>query len=142
MRLSVGCDSLRIMSTAPTVQVTGIAFTGYPVTDMARARAFYEQVLNLKTSQVFEQGGKAWVEYDIGPATLGVTNMAEAWKPSADGPTVALEVADFEAAIAALKAAGTPFTVEPSDNGPCLMAVVRDPDGNSIAIHRRKPPQG
>jgi len=108
---------------------------------MARARAFYEQVLNLKTTAVFEHEGKAWVEYDIGPATLAVTNMAEQWKPSSDGPAAALEVADFAAAVAALKAAGTTFTVEPVDNGPCHLAVVLDPDGNSLAIHQRKPQQ-
>lgn len=130
------------MSDITALTVTEIAFTGYPVTDMARARAFYEQVLNLKTSMVYEQGDKAWIEYDIGPATLGVTNMAEQWKPSTQGPAVALEVADFEAAVAALKAAGTTFSVEPVDNGPCQLAVVLDPDGNSVAIHKRKPQQG
>lgn len=30
------------------IKVTEIAFTGYPVTDIPRARAFYEGVLNLK----------------------------------------------------------------------------------------------
>ncbi len=129
------------MSTTPIVEVTEIAFTGYSVTDMAQARAFYEQVLNLKTSAIYEHEGKAWVEYDIGPATLAVTNMAEQWKPSTQGPAAALEVADFESAVAALKAAGTPFSIEPSDNGPCQLAVVLDPDGNSIAIHKRKPQQ-
>lgn len=129
------------MSATSALSVTEIAFTGYPVTDMARARAFYEKVLNLKTSLVYENGDKAWIEYDVGPATLGVTNMAGEWKPSTAGPAVALEVADFDVAVAALKAAGTTFTVEPVDNGPCRLAVVLDPDGNSLAIHKRKPQQ-
>ena len=58
------------MSTKPTLQVIEMAFTGYPVTDMARARAFYEGILNLKTSMVYEHETRAWVEYDIGAGTL------------------------------------------------------------------------
>ncbi len=121
------------------VTVKEIAFIGYPCTDVARARAFYEQVLNLKVSVQFEHEGKLWLEYDIGASTLAVSNMAaDKWKPSADGPSAALEVEDFDAAIAALRAAGTRFLIEPMDSGVCRMAIVTDPDGNSLAIHKRK----
>jgi catechol 2,3-dioxygenase-like lactoylglutathione lyase family enzyme len=131
------------MSTKPTLQVIEMAFTGYPVTDMARARAFYEGILNLKTSMVYEHETRAWVEYDIGAGTLAVTNMSvEKWKPSVDGPAVALEVADFDAAVAVLRAGGVRFSLEPMDSGVCHLAVVHDPDGNAIAIHKRKPQQG
>jgi predicted enzyme related to lactoylglutathione lyase len=120
------------------IQVTAIAFTGYPVTDIARARAFYEQTLGLKSSSVFEHEGRYWIEYDVGAATLAISNMSGGqWKPSPDGPSAALEVADFPAAIAALRAAGTRFVIEPMDSGVCQMAIVADPDGNSLAIHQR-----
>lgn len=119
------------------INVTEIAFTGYPVTDMPRARAFYEGVLGLKPATVFDHEGKQWVEYEIAGATLGVTNMAPEWKPSPAGPSVALEVADFDAAVAALRQAGVKFCVEPMDSSVCHMAVVNDPDGNSICIHHR-----
>lgn len=120
------------------IQVTAIAFTGYPVTDLARARKFYEGVLNLQPSAVWGEGEKAWVEYDLGAATLAITNTAEQWKPSADGPAVALEVADFPATVAALKAAGVKFVIEPNEFPPCFLAVISDPDGNALAIHHRK----
>jgi len=121
------------------ISVTAIAFTGYPVTDIARARAFYEQVLGLKSSAVFEHEGRHWIEYDIGAGTLAISNMAlEKWKPSPDGPSAALEVADFDAAIATLRTAKVKFTLEPMDSGACRMAVVSDPDGNSLCIHQRK----
>lgn len=123
--------------TSATIGVIEIAFTGYPVTDMARARAFYENVLGLKPSQVFGEGEKQWVEYDIGPGTLAITNFSPEWKPSAQGPSVALEVENFEAAIAALRAAGTKFAVEPTASPVCRLAVISDPDGNGIAIHKR-----
>jgi predicted enzyme related to lactoylglutathione lyase len=121
------------------VTVTEIAFTGYPVTDMPRARAFYEGLLNLKPATTWEHEGKSWIEYDIGPATLAITNMSPEWKPASDGPSIALEVENFEAAVSALKAAGTVFRVEPTESPVCWLAVVQDPDGNSLAVHKRNP---
>lgn len=121
------------------IRISAIAYTGYPVTDMPRARAFYEGLLGLKTSTVFEHEGKHWVEYDIGPGTLGISNMSgDKWKPSPDGPSMALEVEDFAAAVEMLRGGGVKFFIEPMDTGVCEMAIVADPDGNSLIIHRRK----
>lgn len=126
-------------SSLPMFTIKEIAYTGYPVTDMPRARAFYEGVLGLKPSTTFEHEGRSWIEYDLGPHTLAVTNMSqEQWKPSPDGPVVALEVEDFDAAVAALRRHGTRFLIEPMDTGVCRMAIFADPDGNSLALHRRK----
>lgn len=119
--------------------VNEIAFTGYPVTEIKRARAFYEGLLNLKASATFEHDGKSWIEYDIGAGTLAISNMSpDQWKPSSQGPVSVLEVDDFDAAVAVLKDAGVPFSVEPMDSGVCRMAIVSDPDGNSLGIHKRK----
>jgi catechol 2,3-dioxygenase-like lactoylglutathione lyase family enzyme len=120
------------------MNVTGIAFTCYPVTDLQRARRFYEGVLGLKESRFFGEGDKGFVEYDIGSNTLGIGNGAPDWKPSPGGGSVGLEVDDFAAAIARLKANGCPFRLEPLETPVCHMAIVSDPDGNSIIIHRRK----
>ena len=119
------------------IKVTEIAFTGYPVTDMPRARAFYEGLLGLKPSVSFEQEGKHWIEYDIAGAALGITNMVPYWAPSPSGPSIALEVADFDVALADLRTAGVKFLVQPYASPVCHMAVVADPDGNSICIHHR-----
>ena len=52
------------------LKVTEIAFSCYPVTDMARARKFYEGVLGLKPTYVVgEPGGMQWTEYDIANGT-------------------------------------------------------------------------
>lgn len=124
------------------IRVTEIAYTGYPVTNVERARRFYERVLRLTPSVQFEHEGKHWIEYEVGAATLAISNMAaDKWKPSADGPSSALEVEDFEAAVKALRSEGVPFAVQPMDSGVCQMAVVLDPDGNAITIHKRRPAQ-
>lgn len=117
------------------------AFTGYPVTNLVRSRAFYEGVLGLKTSTVWLDGEKGWIEYDLGAHTLAITNGAAEWKPSSNGPAIAIEVEDFDAAVADLKQNCVPFSVEPMHNPSCSLAVIHDPDGNSIAIHKRNPNQ-
>ena len=40
-----------------------VAFTMYPVTDMARARAFYEETLGLPPSR--SGAASPWVEFDL-----------------------------------------------------------------------------
>jgi predicted enzyme related to lactoylglutathione lyase len=120
------------------MKIVEIAFTCYPVTDLRRARGFYEGVLRLKESRFFGSGEQGFVEYDIGPTTLAIGNVAPDWKPSAGGGSVGLEVDDFEAAIARLKSSGCTFRLEPLETPVCRMAVVSDPDGNSVTIHHRK----
>lgn len=120
------------------MKVTEIAFTGYPVTDLKRARDFYEGTLGLKVSHIFGDEREAWIEYDIGPGTLSIGNMAPDWKPASNGGSAGLEVDDFKEAIARLKQAGVRFRLEPIETPVCHMAVVLDPDGNLITIHHRK----
>ena len=120
------------------MKVIEIAFAGYPVTDLKRARAFYEGALGLKPARVFGNETDAWIEYDIGPGTLSITNMAPQWKPSSGGGSVALEVEDFPAAIQQLKSAGYSILLGPFETPVCHMAIVSDPDGNSVNIHKRK----
>jgi predicted enzyme related to lactoylglutathione lyase len=119
------------------IKVRESSFFGYPVTDLARARAFYEGVLGLKVSQ--EPGPVPWMEFDLGNATLGLGAYGERWKSSPDGALVALEVEDFDAAIAELKAKNVPFSFDGMETPVCHFAIVRDPDGNAVMIHQRKP---
>lgn len=46
-----------------------IAFTMYPVTDMARARRFYEDTLGLRLTR-HEASEYEWVEYDLDGGTI------------------------------------------------------------------------
>jgi predicted enzyme related to lactoylglutathione lyase len=120
------------------LKVTEIAFSCYPVTDMKRARAFYEGVLGLKPTMVVgESGGMQWTEYEIGAGALALGAGAPDWKPASTGCSVGLEMGDFDAAIAHLKAAGVKFKMEPFPTPICTMAFIYDPEGNLICIHKR-----
>lgn len=122
------------------MKVVEIAFSCYPVTDMARARRFYEEILGLKPTYVMgEPGGMQWTEYDIANGTLALGAGAPDWKPTASGCSVGLEMDDFDAAIAELKDKGVKFRMEPFTTPVCRMAFVYDPEGNVVCIHKRKP---
>jgi predicted enzyme related to lactoylglutathione lyase len=116
--------------------ITEIAFTGTPVTDIKRAREFYEDMLGLKSAM--ESAGGLWVEYEIGNGTLGIGCYGEAWKPSPDGTCIAFEVDDLDAETARLKSRGVKFSTEAMDTPICRFAIILDPDRNNIFIQKRK----
>jgi predicted enzyme related to lactoylglutathione lyase len=122
------------------MKITEIAYTVLPVTSLVKARSFYEGTLGLKATQVFEKGDLGFVEYDIGASTLAIGAGAPLFKPSKDGGAVALEVDDFDAAIAEVKKSGCALKMEPHETPVCRMAVLTDPDGNFLMIHKRKTP--
>lgn len=118
---------------------TEVAFTCYPVADLPASSAFYEGVLQLVPAAVTPmEGGGGWVEYELGAHTLAI-GAAPGWLPSADGPSCGLEAVDFDATIAALKGAGAKFKMEPFETPVCHMAMVFDPAGNIVIVHKRKP---
>ena len=79
------------------MKINNIAFVGIPVTDVRRARKFYEEVLGLAVSD--EMMGGKWIEYAVGDNTLAIANVGEEWKPSDQGTGAALEVENFDEAI-------------------------------------------
>ncbi len=119
------------------MKVKEIGFVGIPVSDVGRARKFYEGVLGLKESDSFMDG--KWIEYGIGKGTLALSNISADWTPSDQGTSAALEVEDFDEAIKKLKDAKVKFAAEPFETPGCYMAVVQDPDGNKLMIHKLKP---
>jgi predicted enzyme related to lactoylglutathione lyase len=120
------------------MKVVEIAFVVYPVTDSKRARQFYEGTLGLAASRVFGNESAGMIEYDIGPGTLAIGFGYPGFTPSAGGGCAALEVDDFNAAVNRLRQDNTKFIVEPTETPVCHLAILRDPDGNSLMIHKRK----
>jgi|SRR5215831_1981497 len=118
------------------MKIKNIGFVGIPITDVARARKFYEDVLRLQVSE--EMMGGKWIEYTVGDNTLAIANVGEEWKPSDRGTAAALEVENFEEAISTLRNQGVRFAAEPFETPCCHMAVVQDPDGNKLIIHKLK----
>ena len=75
---------------------------------------------------------------EINYGTFGIGCYGDVWKPSSDGTCIALEADDFDAEIARLQSRGVKFAMEPTPTPICKFAIIRDPDGNRILIHKRK----
>lgn len=116
-----------------------IAFVGYPTRDMKKAREFYEGILGLSPSSEFGpvSDESQFIEYAVGSGTFTLGNM-ESWAPTKDGPSVAFEMENIDEAIKKLKENNIIFTMEVIDTTVCNMAIILDPDGNSVLIHKRK----
>jgi predicted enzyme related to lactoylglutathione lyase len=118
------------------ININSVAFTSYPVTDLARARAFYEGILGLRYEKGFEENGMGFAEYEVGGGYFSILTGVPNWKPSDHGPAIAFEVEDFDAAIATLREKGVEFAMEPFPTAVCRMALIFDPDRNQIIIHK------
>jgi predicted enzyme related to lactoylglutathione lyase len=116
--------------------IKGIAFTGSSVTDMKRARTFYEDVLGLKPSE--EMAGGKWIEYEVDGGTFAITNIDPEWMPSDQGTAIAFEVDDMDTTIDKLKKSGAKFFLDKSETPVCWTAIIYDPDSNKVVIHKRK----
>ena len=120
------------------IHVKEIAFTAFPVADIARARDFYERLLGLKIGKQSEGvGDKWWIEYDIAGGTFAITNMLPA--TGGAGAALMLEVADLDGAHAAIRDAGVPIIEALEEYPLCRHFAVKDPDGNFIGFHQLKP---
>ncbi|MGZ8336793.1 MAG: VOC family protein [Allosphingosinicella sp.] len=114
-----------------------VAFTMYPVKNMPRARAFYEETLGLGPSP--NGAASPWVEFDLpGGGCLAITTVSQSEPSSGAGGTIAFEVDDLPALIDELKGKGVAFLADDIESPVCRMAVCVDPDGNSIILHKLK----
>lgn len=117
-----------------------VAFTMYPIRDVARARDFYENALGLQAGSVGNQGERYWLEYDLpGGGCLALTNFIEDQPSATADGTIAFEVEDLDALMARLKARGVAFRSDVIHSPVCRMAVCEDSEGNSILLHQLKP---
>jgi len=103
---------------------------------VSRAVAFYRDVLGLPASE-FADG-----EVEAPNVTLSF------WNPERDGEEfapnvagIALRVEDVATAVDEVRAAGG-VVMGVEDTGVCRMGFVRDPDGNTVILHRRYAARG
>lgn len=115
------------------MSVTSIAFTMYPVSDLPRAVAFYQDVLGLKKTDF---ASAFWCEFEIGGATFGLGTFEQVGQPGS-AQSLALEVTDLAAFRAMLAEKGFASS-EPHETPVCWISGVKDPDGNGVCLHQAK----
>jgi predicted enzyme related to lactoylglutathione lyase len=131
------------MSTTTSL-VTGVDFVSVPTTDLAAAMDFYENVLGLPRSSVWQRPGHDPVgaEFETGTVTLALVAselLGVAFQPHR--VPIALRVDDVAAARAELESRGVTFNGETIDSGVCHQALFEDPDGNVLDLHHRYAPR-
>lgn len=123
--------------TALKPRVKGLAYVSHQVSDLDRAREFYQGVLGLKSTGSY---AGTWEEYALNGVAFAV------WKASDMTPeyfrklkvtgALAFEVEDIETLYETLKAKGVQFLQAPVTNdNHCKTAYLTDPDGNIITLH-------
>lgn len=118
------------------MQIEQVDFVSVPTRDIARAVSFYRDVLRLPESEFSD------AEVETPNVTLSFwqpEEQGEPFVPNENG--IALRVADVEAALEEMRAAGTEV-LGIEDTGVCHMGFVKDPDGNVLILHRRYAPRG
>jgi catechol 2,3-dioxygenase-like lactoylglutathione lyase family enzyme len=112
-----------------------------PVTDMARARKFYEETLGLARPRVGPNGD---ARYDAGGTAFALYPRSTPTR--ADHTALSFEVKDLVGEMKALRARGVRFEDYDlpglkTQDGVCVLgseraAWFRDPDGNTLCIHQ------
>lgn len=107
------------------------------VSDFKCSVNFYKKTLGLK--QTHEYKG-SWAEFDAGNVTLaiGVYGKGPRSKNRKNSVAVALAVDDVAEALVELKKKKVKIVSPLGEHGVCFMAMVVDPDGNELILHKRK----
>jgi catechol 2,3-dioxygenase-like lactoylglutathione lyase family enzyme len=116
------------------VQVERVDFVSFLTQDIARAKRFYTETLGLEV----ESEGESDMELRCGQVTLDIFDPSSIGQPFAPSPAgIALRVRDVDAARAELEAKGVVFDGDTIETTVCKQAWFKDPDGNSLMLHRR-----
>ena len=116
------------------MDVERVDFVSFLTQDIPRAKQFYSEVLGLE----IESEGESDMEFRCGQVTLDVFDPSSIGQPFAPSPAgLALRVQDVDAARAELEAKGIEFEGDTIETSVCRQAWFKDPDGNSLMLHRR-----
>ena len=119
------------------ITVEHVDFISIPTQDVPRAKRFYGELLGLRAREGHARRRR--VPRRPGDARdLGAREPGPAVQPNQSG--FALRVADVAEARRELEERASTFDMETFDTGVCHMALMRDPDGNQIILHRRYAP--
>ncbi|MBV8344454.1 MAG: VOC family protein [Candidatus Eremiobacteraeota bacterium] len=115
--------------------VTGMDISAFMCKDGARAIEWYRDVLGFEPVLVYPDNRGAEYELPDG-TTFGLYGGGGAM-PFQPSNGILFAVDDFERAVSSLKERGIPVVME-RETPNCFMAVINDPEGNSVFLHRRK----
>lgn len=111
---------------------TGVAAVWVPVTDMARAVAFYRDALGLQVTMQTDE----WSEVDAGGLTIGLNARETAPGSSGGGAVISFQPdGSLDDEVERLRGLGVEFPGGISDHPWGRIAPFQDPDGNHMQFY-------
>lgn len=110
-----------------------------PVTDMERAIAFYQKLLDVQlTRETVDGYDMALFPFEEGkPGATGALAKGDVYRPSKDGAIVYFHVDDIKATVAKAQAMGRPVLYPIKNIGAAgLVAEIEDSEGNRLALNQ------
>lgn len=119
-------------------QANAVGWFEIPVTDMKRAKAFYEHVLGVSLDPM-QMGPADMAMFPMnpgGPGAAGCLIKTEGYTPSYAGSVVYFSVDDIEGTLAKAKAKGGTTVVPKMSIGEHgFVGQFQDSEGNRVALH-------
>lgn len=112
-----------------------------PVSNIERAKAFYQGLLNIKiTDHIMGPNKMGWFPMEEnGTGATGSLIQGEAYNPSMEGVTIYFTVVNIDQTLAKVNTLGGEIIYEKTDLGDHgYIAHVKDTEGNKIALHMKK----
>lgn len=123
-----------------TTSMNPVGWFEIPVTDMARAKRFYEQVLALALEE-HQMGQNLMAWFPMQEDALGAAGSlvrGDGYVPSSEGVLVYFTAPDLDAAVARAREQGGRVIAEKFSIGEYgFVALIQDTEGNRIGLHSR-----
>lgn len=121
--------------------IKGIKFVNIPVSDQARALAFYTEKLgfSVATNQPMGPGGQRWIELKIPGADTRISLFTPPGHEDRIGTFVPLSLwsDDVEASYETLRARGVQFDAPPKKEPWGTSVIFKDSEGNQLHLGSR-----
>ena len=114
------------------MNVRAIDFIALSVADMDRTATFYRDI---PPGDAGHPMHAMWRELDTSPVTIALSLDADNAGKSGG---VGLAVPDVASAVAEVRGSGHRVVMDVFDTPVCHMAIILDPDGNTLHLHQRK----
>ena len=120
------------------MEIRGVDFAVHYVPNLEEAVSFYRDTLGLKLE--LHNPDWNWAEFSLPPITLVLfgTYPGAPLANGKGGTGLALAVDDIDGTVSELSGNGVDVEWGPNELSTCHVAMITDPGGNPIFLHKRK----
>lgn len=137
------CAKVASHNLSTSMEYNPVGWFEIPVTDIAKAKAFYESVLSMQLEDPITQEGFEMAFFpgsmEQKPGASGAIAKGEGYVPGNKGVMIYFSCPDIEGACERAAAQEGEVVMPLTDIGEYgEMAWIKDPEGNTVGLHRMK----